>query len=146
MSRFQILLFRGRLDRKGLLTPSSGETHRRTLGILSCLWYVFPFLQASPTQTPRHRYASRALVQLGEQPHECRHLCAYISLREYLYVYQTTKSSERRAVPYSTSSWQQNLAHFLQIHITQSHLTVRNSFDTRPLSSRSACPSSGQSS
>ena len=146
ISTLQILLFRRSLDRKRFLAPSSGETYRRTLGVLSCVWYVFLHFSTSPTQTLRHRYASRILMQLGEQSHECRHLRAHISLREYLYAHLTVMSSKRRAALDSTSSWQRDLARFPQIHTTRSHLTVQKSFDTHLLSSRSVCPSSGQSS
>ena len=40
ISAFQILLFRGGLDCKRFLTASSGETYRRTLGVLSRVWYA----------------------------------------------------------------------------------------------------------
>jgi len=146
MPTLQILLFRRSLDRKRFLAPSSGETYRRALGVLSCVWYVFPPFSTPATQTLRHRYASRVLVQLGEQPHECCHLCAHISLREYLYAHLTMMSSKCRAAFGSTSSWQRDLARFPQIHTTQSHLTVRKPFDTHLLSSHSVCLSSGQSS
>ena len=143
---FQILLFRGCLDRERFLTPSPGETHRRTLGVLSCLRYVFPPFLVLPSQTLLRRHASRVLVQLGEQPHECCHLRTHISLCEYLRVRRTMTSSKRRPTLDSTLSWQQDLVHFRQIHTTRSYLTVRKSFDTRLLSSHSVCPSSNPSS